>query len=102
LNSFPKVNGPRRRMAGIPGSPPDLRVVPPGCAFHSRCPCAVEACSTVIPLLRPSALGTSEQMVACHLYDPRFNNGKELPTNTEFAAKYEAYYEALQEVRRAE
>jgi peptide/nickel transport system ATP-binding protein len=100
LNSFPKVYGPRRRMAGIPGSPPDLRLVPPGCAFHPRCPCAVEACSRVIPLLGPSAPETPEQIVACHLYDPRFNNGKELPTNTEFAAKYEAYYDTLQGVRR--
>ena len=102
LNSFPTLYGSRRKMTGIPGSPPDLRAVPPGCAFHPRCPCAVEACSTVNPLLRSSALQTPEQMVACHLYDPRFNNGKELPSNTEFAASYEAYYEALQGVRNAE
>jgi peptide/nickel transport system ATP-binding protein len=102
LNSFPTLYSPRRRMTGIPGSPPDLRAVPPGCAFHPRCPCAVEACSTVIPQLRPSAPETPEQMVACHLYDPKFNNGKELPSNTEFAEKYEAYYEALQGVRSTE
>jgi peptide/nickel transport system ATP-binding protein len=102
LNSFPTIYGLRRRMTGIPGSPPDLRAVPPGCAFHPRCPCAFEACPTVIPLLRPSAPETPEQMVACHLYDPRFNNGKELPTNAEFGEKYEAHYEALQGVRGAE
>ena len=102
LNSFPTLYGPRRRMTGIPGSPPDLRAVPSGCAFHARCPCAVEACSTVKPLLRQSAHETPEQMVACHLYDTAFNNGKKLPTNTEFAANYEAYYEVLQGVRSAE
>jgi peptide/nickel transport system ATP-binding protein len=102
LNSFPTLYGSRRKMTGIPGSPPDLRAVPPGCAFHPRCPCAVEACLTVIPLLRQSAPQTQEQMVACHLYDPRFNNGEELPSNMEFAAKYEANYEALQGVRSAE
>ena len=89
-------------MTGIPGSPPDLRAVPPGCAFHTRCPCAFDTCPKVIPVLRPSAPETPEQMVACHLYDPRFNNGEELPTNAKFAAKYEAHYEALQGARRAE
>src|ERR1700737_3750258 len=53
LNSFPTLHGPRRRMAGIPGSPPDLRAVPPGCAFHPRCPLAFDACSTVFPPLQP-------------------------------------------------
>ncbi|MGH2493196.1 MAG: ABC transporter ATP-binding protein, partial [Ktedonobacteraceae bacterium] len=32
LNSFPSLRGPKRRMSGIPGSPPDLRNVPVGCA----------------------------------------------------------------------
>jgi len=30
LNSFPSLRGPRRELAGIPGSPPDLRYPPPG------------------------------------------------------------------------
>src|SRR5260221_13750831 len=37
LNSFPSLRGPPSRLTGIPGSPPDLRSVPPGCAFHPRC-----------------------------------------------------------------
>jgi len=102
LNSFPTIHGPRRQMTGIPGSPPDLRAVPPGCAFHPRCPCVFEPCSTVIPMLRPSAPETPGQVVACHLYDPRFNNVEELPTNEEFMEKYQAHYEALQGVRSAE
>jgi peptide/nickel transport system ATP-binding protein len=102
LNSFPTIHGPRRQMTGIPGSPPDLRAVPPGCAFHPRCPCVFEPCSTVIPMLRPSAPETPGQVVACHLYDPRFNNVEELPTNEDFMTKYQAHYEALQGVRSAE
>ncbi|HKV58767.1 MAG TPA: ABC transporter ATP-binding protein [Ktedonobacteraceae bacterium] len=47
LNSFPALRGPLRRMSGIPGSPPDLRSVPPGCAFHPRCPFAFDACHKV-------------------------------------------------------
>ena len=101
LNSFPTLHGPRRRMTGIPGSPPDLRAIPPGCAFHPRCPCVFDACPANLPVLRPSTSETPEQVVACHLYDPRFKT-EGPPTNADFAAKYEARYEALQEARKAE
>src|SRR6185312_7903692 len=33
LNSFPSLHGARRELAGIPGSPPDLRDPRPGCPF---------------------------------------------------------------------
>ncbi len=99
LNSFPTIHGPRRRMTGIPGFPPDLRAVPPGCAFHPRCPCAFDACTTRLPTLLPSTLETPEQVVACHLYDPRLNFGG-LPTNASFAEQYEGRYEAIQEARK--
>ncbi|MET7330687.1 ABC transporter ATP-binding protein [Nonomuraea sp. NPDC005650] len=51
LRSFPRLHGPREELLGIPGSPPDLRSLPPGCAFHPRCGVAVAACSTVLPEL---------------------------------------------------
>ena len=38
LSSFPPLSGPRSRLQGIPGSPPDLRNPPSGCRFHPRCP----------------------------------------------------------------
>jgi oligopeptide/dipeptide ABC transporter ATP-binding protein len=47
LNSFPSLRGPRRELAGIPGSPPDLRAVPPGCPFLPRCSYGTEACQGV-------------------------------------------------------
>ena len=73
LNSFPTIHGPRRRMTGIPGSPPDLRNVPPGCSFHPRCPLAFAPCRSELPLLRPATSASEPgQQVACHLYDPRF------------------------------
>ena len=43
--SFPALRGPRRELAGIPGSPPDLRGMPSGCSFHPRCPQAFDRCS---------------------------------------------------------
>jgi peptide/nickel transport system ATP-binding protein len=91
LNSFPSLHGPRRKMAGIPGSPPDLRAVPPGCAFHIRCPLAIDVCHEVLPLLLSMKGEESEQLVACHLYDPRFN--AEPPTTADLANKYQALAE---------
>src|SRR5574340_35509 len=64
LNSFPSLHGPRRKMAGIPGTPPDLREAPPGCAFHVRCPLAIDVCHKVLPSLLPLKGEISEQLVA--------------------------------------
>jgi peptide/nickel transport system ATP-binding protein len=91
LHSFPTLHGPRRRMVGIPGSPPDLRETPPGCAFHPRCPMAFAPCATVAPKVRVSHAETPRQLVACHLYDPTYASGP-LPTNSDFGARYEEVY----------
>lgn len=47
LNSFPSLHGPRRELAGIPGTPPDLSKLPPGCPFMPRCTFATEKCREV-------------------------------------------------------
>ena len=91
LNSFPTLHGPRQRMTGIPGSPPDLRNIPRGCSFHPRCPLAFAACRSELPLLRPATREETGQRVACHLYDPHFSSA-EPPTAQDFAASYEAAY----------
>jgi peptide/nickel transport system ATP-binding protein len=91
LNSFPTLHGPRRRMTGIPGSPPDLRAVPAGCPFHPRCPMAFAPCATSLPSARASSAETPNQLVACHLYDPIYR-AESLPTNAEFSARYEEVY----------
>jgi peptide/nickel transport system ATP-binding protein len=91
LHSFPTLHGPRRRMTGIPGSPPDLRETPAGCAFHPRCPMAFAPCATILPKMRSSSTETPQQLVACHLYDSAHASGP-LPTNTDFGARYEEVY----------
>ncbi|MCU4186723.1 ABC transporter ATP-binding protein [Acidiferrimicrobium sp. IK] len=53
VSSFPSMHGARRRLSGIPGSPPDLRNPPPGCAFHPRCPFSDEQCRSQQPALVP-------------------------------------------------
>jgi peptide/nickel transport system ATP-binding protein len=69
LNSFPPMHGERTTMSGIPGSPPDLRAIPSGCAFHPRCPYAMDRCSVDVPELIPLN-GTGRREVACWLHDP--------------------------------
>jgi peptide/nickel transport system ATP-binding protein len=73
LHSFPTLHGPRRNMHGISGSPPDLRAIPSGCAFHPRCSFAFGACQTVVPALWAPSPDAPEQRVACHLYDESLN-----------------------------
>src|SRR5580658_8242733 len=66
LHCFPPMHGDRYRMEGIPGSPPDLRDLPPGCAFHPRCQWAMPQCSQEVPKLEP--LPESPREVACWLH----------------------------------
>jgi peptide/nickel transport system ATP-binding protein len=65
MNSFPSISGEKRRLQGIPGSPPDLVTPPPGCPFAPRCPHVMAECMRVYPTLRPVGPG---QFTACHLY----------------------------------
>ncbi|MET9427654.1 ABC transporter ATP-binding protein [Streptomyces sp. NPDC003036] len=57
--AFPRVGDPASRFAprGLPGDPPDPAALPPGCAFHPRCPVAVEACASHEPPLAEAAPG---------------------------------------------
>lgn len=65
MNSFPSIRGEKRRLTGIPGSPPDLVSPPAGCRFHPRCPHVMPICSELAPL---NKMAGEEHAVACHLY----------------------------------
>jgi len=66
LNSFPSLRGPRRDLAGIPGSPPDLRHPPPGCPFVPRCGYARPECRDVDMGLLPVATSRDpDHVTAC-------------------------------------
>jgi peptide/nickel transport system ATP-binding protein len=67
LHSFPPLHGPRAQMTGIPGSPPDLRMLPSGCVFHARCRFAVERCATDVPEL--TQLSGGSRLAACWRQD---------------------------------
>jgi oligopeptide/dipeptide ABC transporter ATP-binding protein len=66
LNSFPSLRGPRRELAGIPGSPPDLRNPAPGCPFVPRCGYARPQCQDVDMRLLPVATSSDpDHVTAC-------------------------------------
>jgi peptide/nickel transport system ATP-binding protein len=71
LQSFPVLEGPRLRLVGIPGSPPDLKALPAGCAFHPRCPSRMESCTSTAPALTGTGItqDAAEHQVSCLLYD---------------------------------
>jgi peptide/nickel transport system ATP-binding protein len=90
LGSFPSLHGPKVRMTGISGSPPDLRHPPGGCPFHPRCRYAMDQCAQEVPVLAPPAGPRPDlpprpeagRTVACWLHDP----GSPVPVPAELAA----------------
>ena len=72
LNSFPSLHGARRELAGIPGTPPDLRYPPPGCPFLPRCGYGTDACKTVdMTLERPVSSTGLGHLTACPFVGPQ-------------------------------
>ena len=63
LRSVPDPARPTAELEAIPGQPPDLTKVPPGCPFVPRCPIARPRCSAERPPLLPAGPGRSS---ACH------------------------------------
>ncbi|WP_372611705.1 ABC transporter ATP-binding protein [Aquicoccus sp.] len=59
----PKMDGFGREIEAPKGEIPDAINPPTGCAFHPRCPLAVERCSRE----RPEMRNIGETRVACHM-----------------------------------
>lgn len=58
LGSVPRLAAARgERLVPIPGAPPSLVTLPPGCPFAPRCPLAVDECRAAEPALSPVAPG---------------------------------------------
>ena len=52
LGSVPRLDSPRgARLVPIPGAPPSLVALPPGCPFAPRCPLAIDTCRSTEPEL---------------------------------------------------
>ncbi|WP_305856726.1 oligopeptide/dipeptide ABC transporter ATP-binding protein [Balneatrix alpica] len=64
LQAVPKLDGPIERLTTLPGNPPNLLQLPPGCAFAPRCPQALSQCHQHPAPLQPFA---ERRLRACHL-----------------------------------
>ena len=64
MKSIARLSGTEERLEPIVGAPPSLLRVPPGCAFHPRCPYARDRCWEEIPRLRE--IERYSGLVACH------------------------------------
>jgi len=63
LQSIPRLDQTRDEpLLPIPGSPPDLLALGPGCPFVPRCPNAMEVCQLQMPPLDPVGAG---HLAAC-------------------------------------
>ncbi len=73
MGSIPTLRGTRARLAQIDGSMPRLNRIPPGCAFHPRCPRAFERCEHE----RPELINDGPSWTACWLYAPLARTGSD-------------------------
>jgi peptide/nickel transport system ATP-binding protein len=65
LESTPRVTNPSHtRLTTIPGRPPNLLALTPGCAFAPRCAAATDICHTARPELQPGE--SAGHYFACH------------------------------------
>jgi peptide/nickel transport system ATP-binding protein len=64
LEAFPAIHGPKVRLTGITGSPPNLASPPLGCRFAPRCRNAMEVCL----LEEPPAVDVEGGLVRCVLH----------------------------------
>jgi peptide/nickel transport system ATP-binding protein len=65
MAAIPDMTVERERLNQIDGAMPRLDAIPPGCAYHPRCPRAFERC----PRERPGLLDAGATRAACWLHD---------------------------------
>ncbi|WP_045392279.1 ABC transporter ATP-binding protein [Falsirhodobacter sp. alg1] len=57
FDAIPRLDGPRSRLVPIPGTVPDPKNTPAGCAFSPRCARATSLCASERPTLLPQSDG---------------------------------------------
>jgi oligopeptide/dipeptide ABC transporter ATP-binding protein len=67
IESIPRLGGGPERLTAIDGQPPDLAVLPKGCAFQARCPRVVDRCREDEP---PVTDLTAQHNARCWLAKP--------------------------------
>ncbi len=74
LKAFPDLSNLRDRLAAIPGYPPQLDALPPGCRFAPRCPAVFDRCQAAQPplyrLSRDRSKNNTAHYASCFLVEP--------------------------------
>ncbi|MBX2999014.1 MAG: ABC transporter ATP-binding protein, partial [Caldilineaceae bacterium] len=95
IRAVPTVTGGFEELASIPGSPPDLIDLPPGCKFHPRCPFVSDRCTSEEPPLLE--VGKNHTAACWHWEDvereleanPLHRGAQNLPPSGQFISESE-------------
>jgi peptide/nickel transport system ATP-binding protein len=68
LSSIPNIEVDQMRLYTMPGSPPDLTDLPPGCSFGPRCPHRMDICTKK----SPRDISADGRYVECFLYGGKY------------------------------
>lgn len=79
LNSVPTSGASRKPLLPIPGAPPDLATLPPGCPYASRCSYVTDACRAQRP---PLVTVGHDRLSACIHHDRLAYPGEPIPERT--------------------
>jgi peptide/nickel transport system ATP-binding protein len=70
LKAFPDVSNLTDKLVSIPGYPPRLNALPPGCRFAPRCPAAFDRCHTAQPPVYLTDKAR-QHYASCYLVEPQ-------------------------------
>jgi oligopeptide transport system ATP-binding protein len=65
LAALPRLDDTSAKLVSIPGNPPNMNELPPGCPFSARCRYVQDRCVTTMPLLQRRDVA-STALRACH------------------------------------
>ena len=65
LAALPRLDAGAETLRSIPGNPPNMNALPPGCPFSARCRFVEERCVSTLPMLQHLAPGVPT-LRACH------------------------------------
>ena len=90
LRAVPDIKRRGKRLTAIPGVVPPAYMFPEGCRFSGRCPREMKGCNREEPELKEVE---KEHILACHLYDQRFMQKRELATPLAVEAPEDSLHE---------
>ncbi|MCY0871083.1 MAG: ABC transporter ATP-binding protein [Firmicutes bacterium] len=65
IRSVPSLSAHTVELVSVPGQPPDMRNLPPGCRFAPRCPLAVAACQGAADMRLETVGDSADHAVMC-------------------------------------